>query len=430
MARRRTAAIAAAGAFLLTGCGAGTDAAPVPAPTTTAVTTPFVGSPSTEVTATTITAAPTTAAPPPTTSVTADFGSAAAATLRIDAITCDGSGVGTAFVIDERRALTAAHVVIGAEAIAVSTPGGFVTDAAVLGYDLETDLAVVRLGEHPPGVEPLVLSDERPGVGDDVFAIGYPAGLPQSLTKGTVSALHDARALFDLFSVDLIQTDAALNPGNSGGPLITAVGAVVGVVSAKPVEDLEGVSLAVDIADQLDVVDRWAAATVADPSAGCGPITPLGPRPPADAVMGATPGLEPPSARAGSAGASGSGCAPGPGDLPDGLWFGFLADWTSATITLDLACLFWQDAAWAIAAERGDPADDDIYVVNDNPTLRTLGVSDAAVVWRLDSALTHRPYAFTSRWVRPGDLMPCPSCAVWVEVSGGQVTRIADQFFP
>jgi S1-C subfamily serine protease len=108
---------------------------------------------------------------------------------------------------------------------------GTETRARVLGRDESTDLAVLRVGDLPPGVEPLQLGSSLPlVVGDPVVAIGNPFGLERTATTGIVSALKRViRAPNDFEIQNVIQTDAAINQGNSGGPLLDAGGRVVGI---------------------------------------------------------------------------------------------------------------------------------------------------------------------------------------------------------
>jgi serine protease Do len=140
-------------------------------------------------------------------------------------------GAGTGFIIDEDgRILTNHHVVEGAERIQVRLSDGRSARARVIGTDPDTDVALIKIdGETDLPVAPLGDSSTL-RMGDWVCAIGSPLGYEHSVTVGVVSFL--GRKLFDASLDDYIQTDAAINLGNSGGPLINARGEVVGITTA------------------------------------------------------------------------------------------------------------------------------------------------------------------------------------------------------
>ncbi|MGH3080978.1 MAG: S1C family serine protease, partial [Gaiellaceae bacterium] len=143
--------------------------------------------------------------------------------------------LGSGFVIDKSgHIVTNSHVVEGADEIEVSFSNRDSVKARLVGEDRSTDLAVLKVDADARALTPLRLGDsDRVRVGDSVVAIGNPLGLERSVTAGIVSALHRPLAAPNQFTIDdVIQTDAAINSGNSGGPLIGANGRVIGVNTA------------------------------------------------------------------------------------------------------------------------------------------------------------------------------------------------------
>jgi putative serine protease PepD len=142
------------------------------------------------------------------------------------------SAEGSGFVYDtEGHVITNQHVVDGATSVKVTFWNGKTYTARVVGTDTSTDLAVLDVDAPSSALYPLTLGDSnKVQVGDNVVAIGAPFGLAETVTAGIVSALHRQMTSPNNFSIDdSIQTDAAINHGNSGGPLLDAQGHVIGV---------------------------------------------------------------------------------------------------------------------------------------------------------------------------------------------------------
>jgi S1-C subfamily serine protease len=141
---------------------------------------------------------------------------------------------GSGFVYDRQGHIaTDQHVVDGADSIAVTFTGGQTYRATVVGTDPSTDLAIIKVNAPSSLLHPLTLGDSGAlHVGDDVIAIGSPFGLQNSVTTGIVSALHRQITAPNNYTItDAIQTDAAINHGNSGGVLLNASGDVIGVTA-------------------------------------------------------------------------------------------------------------------------------------------------------------------------------------------------------
>jgi S1-C subfamily serine protease len=163
-----------------------------------------------------------------------------------------GGGSGFVFTPDG-LVLTNAHVVAGARGIEVLTTAGQRLEADVLGADPHTDIALLRVASAQP-LPVLELGSSRGiRVGQLVVAIGNPFGYECTVTAGVVSALgRSLRATTGRLIEDVIQTDAALNPGNSGGPLLDSAGRAIGVNTAI-IAAAQGIcfSVSIDIARQV-----------------------------------------------------------------------------------------------------------------------------------------------------------------------------------
>ena len=154
--------------------------------------------------------------------------------VTIKVTTPQGQALGSGFVIDgEGHIVTNDHVVNGATSISVEFADGSTYDAQLVGTDASTDIGVIKVNAPSSELTPLELGDSSAvQVGDQVVAIGSPLGLNETVTSGIVSALHRTITSPNNFSInDAIQTDAAINHGNSGGPLFDLNGRVIGVNS-------------------------------------------------------------------------------------------------------------------------------------------------------------------------------------------------------
>ena len=172
--------------------------------------------------------------------------------------TSAASGSGFIFT-DDGYILTNYHVIEDSNSIKVSTYDGSSYDAQLIGYDESNDIAVLKI--EAEGLSPVVLGDsDNLNVGDSVVAIGNPLGeLTFSLTSGVVSALDRQVTLSSNVTMDLIQTDCAINSGNSGGPLFNLYGEVIGITNAKysssgSEASIDNIGFAIPINNVLNIV--------------------------------------------------------------------------------------------------------------------------------------------------------------------------------
>jgi putative serine protease PepD len=181
--------------------------------------------------------------------------------VTITSQTSGGTATGSGWVLDaDGHVVTNQHVVDGADEVTVTFHDGSDIQARVVGTDASTDVALLELSRVPKDIQPLDLgSADGLEIGDPVIAIGSPFGLEGTVTSGIVSAKNRQLQAPNNYTIDgAIQTDAALNHGNSGGPLLDAEGHVVGMNSQIASESggNDGVGYAIPIETITKVVDQ------------------------------------------------------------------------------------------------------------------------------------------------------------------------------
>src|SRR6266516_882312 len=172
--------------------------------------------------------------------------------------------LGSGFVIDKAgHIVTNEHVVAGAKSVRVSFSDNESLPAKIVGVDPSSDIAVLQVDARSRALTPLELGNsDAVRVGDSVVAIGNPFGLDRSITSGIVSALQRPITAPNGFTIDhVIQTDAALNHGNSGGPLLNARGQVVGVNAQIQTAGGEG-NVGIGFAIPINTVKQVAAQLI------------------------------------------------------------------------------------------------------------------------------------------------------------------------
>ena len=193
--------------------------------------------------------------------------------VRIEVETCSGGAVeeavGTGFLVSPKLVATVEHVVDGASRIVVKQNGKKLANATVIGQDADRDLALLRLSKPVRG-HVFKLTQTSPRLGDEVAAIGFPLGLPLTLTRGTVSGLNRTIPIENVKRLRLVQTDAAVNHGNSGGPLLRAdSGDVIGLVDLGGNGDAHGIAFAVSAQVAAPLLHAWQVAPQPVALRGC-----------------------------------------------------------------------------------------------------------------------------------------------------------------
>ncbi|MBN1680881.1 MAG: trypsin-like peptidase domain-containing protein [Anaerolineae bacterium] len=193
-------------------------------------------------------------------------------TSELDIIDSSGSG----FVLDmDGHIVTNSHVVREAEEILVTFFDGYAASAEIIGLDDYSDLAVIKVDTDGPSLVPVIMGDSNElSVGQRVIAIGNPFGLDGSMTVGIVSALGRSLPSAQLLdgsyqsynNPSIIQVDAVVNPGNSGGPLLDSFGHVIGINTAIRTESgiFEGVAFAVPVNTMKRVIPQLIEKGVAE----------------------------------------------------------------------------------------------------------------------------------------------------------------------
>ena len=170
-------------------------------------------------------------------------------------------GIGSGFIINEEGyILTNYHVIQGAQEISVTLSNDVTTTAQVVNYDENQDLAMIKITDENVEIPATVELGDSDALqpGEEVIAIGTPLSteLSSTVTKGIISATSRSVAVESGVTMNLIQTDAAINAGNSGGPLVNTKGEVVGINSSKiSGEAVEGIGFSIPINDIKDKIE-------------------------------------------------------------------------------------------------------------------------------------------------------------------------------
>ncbi|TYT62996.1 S1C family serine protease [Natrialba swarupiae] len=185
-------------------------------------------------------------------------------------------GLGSGFVLEEGDVVTNHHVVAGTDEVELQFTDEAWRTGEVVGSDVHSDLAVVSVDDVPDVATGLTLSDDDPVVGQEVLALGNPLGLDASISQGIVSGIDRSLPSPTGFAIPAaIQTDAPVNPGNSGGPLISLEGDVLGVVFAGAGQTI-GFAIAARLANRV-VPALASEGEYEHPYIGVG-VDPVGPQ--------------------------------------------------------------------------------------------------------------------------------------------------------
>jgi serine protease Do len=210
----------------------------------------------------------------------------ASGVLRVESHSCGRTMLGSGFLVDRRHLVTAAHVVDDAGAIALRRDGRVVSQGEVVGADPAADVALLLL-DPPVDGHPFSLSKRAPRGGEAVTAVGYPRDAPLVQAGGTVLGTATTVPAPGVARRSLIQSDAVVSPGESGGPML-AGRTVVGMIDLSSAHGTGRPSFAVSARDAAPLVSQWRRDPEAVPQRPC-------------RVATADPTLPQPSQRSGAA---------------------------------------------------------------------------------------------------------------------------------
>ena len=165
---------------------------------------------------------------------------------------------GSGFIFEDGLVMTNAHVVNGSEKLIVGLSNGTKYKGKLIGQDLLTDLAVIKLQGRGPWPKAILGDSSKIKVGDWAIAVGNPFGLENTVTLGIISNLKRNVSQLGIYDkkFELIQTDAAINPGNSGGPLLNSIGEVIGINTLIRSGPGAGLSFAIPINKAKDIASQ------------------------------------------------------------------------------------------------------------------------------------------------------------------------------
>lgn len=188
--------------------------------------------------------------------------------VSIQAQLSNGTAAGSGAILDEKGDIvTNNHVISGAQNIQVTLSNGQMYTAQIVGTDTTTDLAVIKLDNPPSDLKPVTFADsDKLAVGEAIMAIGNPLGYDDTATTGIVSALNRPVSVMDdsnktQIITNAVQIDAAVNPGNSGGPTFNAAGEVIGInssIASTATSSSEAGSIGIGFAIPANLVKRVA----------------------------------------------------------------------------------------------------------------------------------------------------------------------------
>lgn len=203
----------------------------------------------------------------------AEYAGVKNAVAEIKSVGCDGNNyVGSGFVINSHNIVTAGHVVEGSQSISVTVNGNPIP-VHLIGLDTSGDVALLR-SDATLAIPYLPLGTGDPQIGQRVAAIGFPLAGGLTMTQGSVSALNQSITVNNTNLAGLVQTDTALNPGNSGGPLIALDGHADGIVDALNTQ-ANGIGYAIDPQYASSEVNNWIVSPESHPLPLCNIPNPL-----------------------------------------------------------------------------------------------------------------------------------------------------------